>query len=173
MIVSLHEQLEREIKNAEFIAAMRTGLARFEEYRNAMPFVAGSYTRTRLMRTPQFELVAMQWAAGSVSPIHDHGDSRCWVVILEGALDVDNYERLDDCTGTRARIRPISSVTVKQGELDHRLNRRELHRVRNTGSASAFSLQVYSEPLTYYTTVDERTGECGRLDAKYEATFDL
>lgn len=173
MIVSLAEQIEREIRDAEFIAALRAGHARFTDYRDAVPFVENSYTRACLIRNDRFEMIAMCWAPGSVSPIHDHGDSRCWVVILEGALDVDNYERLDDLHGEIADIKHLSSMRLESGTLDHRYNRRELHKVRNTQPDSTYSLQIYAAPLTYYTTVDETTGRCGRLEAKYEAVFDL
>lgn len=173
MIVSLDEQLEREVKDAEFIAALRLGRERFGEYRGAIPRIERSYTRTRLMRSDRFELVAMQWASGALSPIHDHGTSRCWVVILEGALEIDNYERLDDLSGPRAILEHVSSTHVNAGQLDHRYGQRELHKVRNAGAESTYSLQLYAAPLTHYTTVDESTGLCGRLEAAYESVYDL
>lgn len=173
MIVSLDEQLEREVKDAEFIAALRLGRERFAEYRAAIPHIERSYTRTRLMRSDRFELVAMQWASGALSPIHDHGASRCWVVVLEGALDIDNYERSDDLAGPRAAIKHVSSTHVSLGQLDHRYGERELHKVRNTGAESTYSLQLYAAPLTHYTTIDEDTGLCGRLEAAYESVYDL
>lgn len=170
MIVSLDEQIEREVRNAEFISALREGRERFAQYRSSVPFIERSYSRTCLMRNDAFELVAMQWAPGSLSPIHDHGDSRCWVVILEGALDIDNYDRLDDLSGPHADVKHASSMHLTAGQLDHRYNRRELHKVRNTGEQSTYSLQLYAAPLTHYITVDESTGLCGRLEAAYEAT---
>jgi predicted metal-dependent enzyme (double-stranded beta helix superfamily) len=173
MIVSLDEQLEHEVRNAEFIAALKTGIARFGDYRAAMPFVEKSYTRTLLNRTMEYELVAMHWAPGAVSPIHDHGDSRCWVVILEGALDVDNYDRLDDFSNDVAQIRHTSANHLTTGQLDHRYNRRELHKVRNTGATCTYSLQLYASPITGYTTFEEGTGRIGHLEANYDSIFDL
>ncbi|HEV7179558.1 MAG TPA: cysteine dioxygenase family protein, partial [Candidatus Baltobacteraceae bacterium] len=126
-----------------------------------------------LHKTDAFELVAMHWAPGSVSPIHDHGASRCWVVMLEGALDVDNYDRLDDGSEPKALIRMSSHVRVARGELDHRLNWRELHRVRNASDASAFSVQVYAAPQFDFTIVDGDSFECRRVLAKYDAVYDL
>ncbi|MDE2481509.1 MAG: cysteine dioxygenase family protein [bacterium] len=155
-----------------FVAAMQRGMARFADYRALMPNVARAYTRTLLEKRDDYELVAMLWAPASRSPIHDHGDSRCWVVVLEGAIDVDNYERLDDDERT-PNLRPTSNERVARGSIDHRLNDRELHRVQNRTDAPAFSLQLYASPLGEYTIADDLTGLWRRMPSHYDAIFDL
>ncbi len=172
MISSLEELLEQSMGNARFVDAMKMGIARFAEYRSIIPVTQG-YTRTLLLKTPEFELVAMRWAPGSLSPIHDHGNSRCWVAILQGALDIENYDRLDDGFNPTANLQHTFDVHLKAGELDHRLNWRELHRVRNSTRESAFSLQLYAAPQEQYTVVDPETMHCGRALPTYDSLFDL
>jgi len=172
VISSLEDLLERSMGNADFVAAMKTGIDRFAGYRSIIPVTHG-YTRTLLRKTPQFELVAMRWAPGAVSPIHDHGRSRCWVVILEGTLDVQNYNRLDDGFNPIAKLQHTFDVRLNAGELDHRLDWRELHRVHNHSPQSTFSLQLYAAPQGDYTVVDAETMHCTRALPAYDSIFDL
>ena len=159
--------------DARFLAAMRDGIARFSEYRSSVPSLRFGYTRLLLSKCAEYELVAMQWSAGSESPIHDHGDSRCWIVLLEGSLDVENFQRTDDASGHVATLERRESIRVNAGDLDHRFNRNELHRVRNSSDAGCYSLQLYAAPLTTYTVVEEGSGICRAVPSIYDAAFNL
>ena len=172
MIESLESRLHTVLPERAMIDAMLLGIDRFESYRSALPFLAGGYTRTLLKKTNGFELVAMQWAPSSLSALHDHGDARCWVVVLDGALDVDNFDRLDDGE-ERAQIAHRGRLVVARGDVDHRLSRRELHRVHNARPESAYSLQLYSPEIGAYNVINERTGECTSVVAKYDAIVEL
>lgn len=159
--------------DARLIAAMKAGVTDFARYRNALPHIPSGYTRTLLKKAADFELVAMRWAGGSMSPIHDHGRSRCWVVVLEGSLHVESFDRLDDGTTEFARLGPAQAQTLHAGGLDYRLTWRELHRVRNASPASAYSLQVYAAAQDEYIVVDETTNRCSSVSAKYDSIFSL
>lgn len=153
------DRLAQAMSNEEFATAMDRYARSFEAYRERLPTIPYAYTRTRLMRTPHFEVVAMRWSPGSISPIHDHGISHCWVVMLEGALDVENFERDDDGSGASVVLRSTGQLALGQGDVDHRAGPRELHRVRNTTELMAYSLQLYSEPIETYTVVDARSAQ--------------
>ncbi len=170
MIHPLDSRLQEAMRDARFVQAMHDGLRSFEQYRSDVPLQPLGYTRTLLRKTAEFEIVVMQWAAGSSSEIHDHGASRCWVVILDGELEVHNFDRIDRDERV-ADLRPGGVSRLVAGDLDHRLNRRELHRVYNRGSRSAYSLQLYAAPLTEYTIVDERTYRCERGVARYDSVI--
>ena len=172
MIDSLETRLHSVMDDGAMVHAMLRGIDAFDRYRTQLPVKTDGYTRTLLYKTSGFELVAMLWSPKSVSPIHDHGESRCWVVVMEGMLDVENYDRRDE-REMNAEIVHASSMTVNRGELDHRLSWRELHRVRNTGTAGAYSLQLYAPSLTTYTVVQEESGICRTVPALYDSLFDL
>lgn len=155
MIADLRGALHETMANHDFVEAMLHSIGRFGEYRDTMPFAAGAYTRTRLQRTAEFEIVAMLWAPGSRSPIHDHGGSRCWVVMLDGNLDVENFERLDDGTGAVANLRSFAPSQLTPGAIDRRSGPNEFHRVGNPFERPAYSLQLYAAPLGAYTIVDD------------------
>lgn len=143
----------------------------YDSYREQLPEVPLSYTRTMLARNEDYEIVAMRWAPGSVSPIHDHGQSRCWALVLEGELFVENFERVDDGDERAPRVNPADARTMHVDEIDHRLNWHELHRVRNTAQTPAISLQLYAPALSEYFIFEEHGTRLWRAQAKYDATI--
>jgi len=173
VILQMDEQLERAIPDRTFVDAMRHGIAKFSVYRSHVPFVPYAYSRTSLEKTDAYELVIMQWAPGSLSAIHDHGNSRCWVAMLEGMLDVENFLRLDDERDGYAGLQAESTFRLKAGDLDCRSGPKELHRVRNAANRPAFSLQLYAAPLSTYSIVDERTGRCITGVSQFDSILDL
>lgn len=142
--------------DAEFALAMERFAGTFATYRDRLPFVPRAYSRTRLALATDYEIVAMKWSPLSVSPIHDHGASRCWVYMLEGELDVQNYEcDAADVGNDVVCLRETERLGLRAGDLDYRLAPTELHLVRNpSASHSAYSLQLYARPLGTYAVVD-------------------
>lgn len=160
------------VMGEEFSVTMCRFAHAFPAYRERLPRIPFAYSRTRLAATMEYEIVAMNWAPQSSSPIHDHGSSRCWVLMLDGTLDVQNYACDAEDVGTDGppNIRQTEHLTLRKGDVDHRLGPAELHRVRNLDSSeSAFSLQLYAAPLVRYTIVDDHSKQ--RRIAT--ATFDL
>lgn len=137
-----------------------------------MPKIPGSYSRTLLHKNDAFEIVSMRWEPRSTTPIHDHGNSHCWVVMLDGEFDVESFER-DDDGGEIATIRKTDSAHVKRGDVDYRLGWRELHRVTNNGTVAAYTVQLYFSPIHDYATIDEHTGIVRKAFAQYDALYDL
>lgn len=172
MIDTFGQKLEAANMPPTYANALRAAIEAFDSYRAIMPGIAATYSRTLLYKCEDYELVAMRWEPGSRTPIHDHGDSRCWVALLEGAFFVDSYDRTD-AGGDRATLQRTSSLRISRGELDHRFGWRELHRVVNNEAHSAYSVQLYAAPIVDYVIVDEATGFVQRVPAKYDALFDL
>ena len=158
MAADIARALELAMGDEEFASAMTRFARAFRTYRGRLPRIPYAYSRTRLAITPKYEIVAMNWAPRSVSPIHDHGNSRCWVLMLEGTLDVENFACAVSSAETPAGIRDAERILLREGDLDHRFGPAELHRVRNPSATdAAFSLQLYAAPLGDYTIVDPRT----------------
>jgi predicted metal-dependent enzyme (double-stranded beta helix superfamily) len=151
----------------EFVAAMERYVQSFPSYRERLPLIPYAYTRTRLLRKPRYEVVVMRWSPGSTSPIHDHGNSRCWVLMLEGALQVENYER-DDDAGELVTLRPTGRIALGPGDIDYRGGNTELHRVHNVSNEMAYSLQLYSEPIERYAVVDAHSRQSRIVTASYD-----
>ena len=157
MKTSLSRALAEIMGDEEFAGTMESLALRFAEYRERLPLIPYAYSRTRLHLAPHYEIVVMQWAPGSTSAIHDHGRSRCWVLMLAGTLEVENFVHDGDLESDVVVLKPAERLVLRDGDIDHRLGPHELHRVNNTSSESAYSLQLYSEPIATYSIVDEHS----------------
>src|SRR5689334_15229087 len=134
---------------AEMAALLMTGLADWSPGR--LIARAGGYTRTCACSDQDFEIVLINWSAGAPSPIHDHADQHCWMLVLSGRLQIDDYLCLDtgDVPGY-ALIRAAGSSVLEQGGLDLRAGRFSLHRVAATDDSPAVTLHIYSGPIREY-----------------------
>lgn len=163
------ERLARALSNDEFLNSMERCAQTFATYRDRLPLIPYAYTRTQLLREPHYEIVVMRWSPGSISPIHDHGNSDCWVLMMEGTLEVENFDRDDDGGDSLVSLRETGHIELALGDVDHRGGPRELHRVRNASDQTAYSLQLYREPIHTYTVVDAHS----RQSRIVTATCDL
>jgi cysteine dioxygenase len=129
----------------------------------------GGYTRSCAYSDERFELLLLNWAAGAVSPLHDHGGQHCWMQVLEGQLLVDDYLRID--AGERygfARVEAQESRLLNAGDLDLRSGRFDLHRVSASAGVPALSLHIYAAPLKEFSVYDETTQRCQTVRSTYD-----
>lgn len=173
MTTDLRAMLDRALGNPEFAAAMEQAAIAFPAYRSRLPMIPYAYTRTRLALMPEYEVIAMQWAPGAVSPIHDHGASRCWVLMLEGELDIENFERENAQGEPLVHLRAGERGALRPGDIDVRNGPRELHRVHNLGETGAFSLQLYAPAISAYSIIDEHSHQSRLVSAICDLTVDL
>ncbi|HEY6449483.1 MAG TPA: cysteine dioxygenase family protein [Candidatus Cybelea sp.] len=126
-----------------------------------LPSRPGAYTRTCVYRDARFEVLLLNWAPGAASAIHDHGDQHCWMLVLDGQLEVEDYVRLDpgDVPGY-AHVERRGSRTLDAGGMDLRSGRFDLHRVSATNWWPAVSLHVYCGPMRKFLIYDEYARRC-------------
>ncbi len=137
--------------------------------RGELLFRPDAYTRNCFYADDAFEILLLNWAAGAISPLHDHGDQHCWLIVLEGRLVIDDYVRLDRGeTPGRARVEARDSRTIGAGGLDLRSGRFDLHRVTATADAPVVSLHVYSLPMRSFLVYDEREERCNVALGEYD-----
>jgi predicted metal-dependent enzyme (double-stranded beta helix superfamily) len=150
--------------------------ARWEEWLPGRPlaYKPDGYTRTCAYRDPCFEVLLLNWAPGSASAIHDHGDQHCWMLVLEGNLDVDDYARLDSGeTPGYAHVERCGTRRLEPGGMDLRSGRFDLHRVTATHDSRAVTLHVYSGPLRKFLVYDEFERRCHSTGAFYDQILRL
>lgn len=129
----------------------------------------GGYTRTCAYRDSGFEVLLLNWAPGASSLIHDHGGQHCWMLVLDGKLDVEDYVRLDaGNVAGYAHVESHGRRRLMRGETDARSGRFDLHRVTATRDASAVSLHVYSGPLRRFFVYDEANRRCEAVTGTYD-----
>ncbi len=129
----------------------------------------GGYTRSCAYGDERFEVLLLNWAAGAVSALHDHGGQHCWMQVLEGQLVVDDYLRTD--AGERpgfARVEAQGSRLMHPGDLDLRSGRFDLHKVSAPPGVRALSLHIYAGPLTEFLVYDESTHRSRTVVSTYD-----
>jgi predicted metal-dependent enzyme (double-stranded beta helix superfamily) len=114
------------------------------------PFVAfapGRYTRNCVYRDDRFELLVLCWPGGICSPIHDHGESRCFMRVLRGSLTVETYSLVEQGREPgHARLTHAGTQVMLAGDSDALSPARDVHRV-GAPDAAAISLHLYAKPL--------------------------
>jgi len=110
----------------------------------------GRYRRHQAVTDERFgfTVVVLLWEPGAVTPIHDH-DTWCVFGLLEGTLEVTNYQVLADEADKPLLVKEWSRELLREGLTgDNRAADTEVHRVRNVGERRAISLHVYGSDLT-------------------------
>ena len=108
------------------------------------------YTRTKFYHGDRFEILVLCWQEGQVSPIHDHANSICTMVVLEGAavttmFEVRGEKLVEESTSTLA---PGAITTVFGGDI---------HRVGNPAGSGArlMTIHFYLPPIPEMLVWDE------------------
>jgi cysteine dioxygenase len=106
------------------------------------------YKRNLVHSTATFELLILCWRSGQLSPIHDHGNSACGLLVVEGeATEVVfelNSRRL--LAPSQTRCVQAGSCVISRGS--------DIHQVANLDPAGRdlITLHVYSPPLSAFRT---------------------
>ncbi|HET7662108.1 MAG TPA: cysteine dioxygenase family protein [Rhodanobacteraceae bacterium] len=108
------------------------------------------YSRRELYRSEKhgYSVTAMTWAPGQGTPIHDHHGMWCVEGVWHGALEITQYELLEQ-TSDRFHFNSVSSIQAGTGSAGSLIPPHEYHAIRNPSSQlPAVSLHVYSAPMT-------------------------
>lgn len=114
----------------------------------------GRYARRELYRSEEhgYCVVAMTWGPGQGTPIHDHCGMWCVEGVWSGALEVVQYERLENEDGLY-RFQPVGSIQAGPGSAGSLIPPHEYHTIRNpSDDAVAVSLHIYSGQMTHCAT---------------------
>ncbi len=108
------------------------------------------YARRELYRSEAhgYSVTAMTWAPGQGTPIHDHHGLWCVEGVWHGALEITQYELLEQADD-RYRFNAVSAMHAGCGSAGSLIPPHEYHAIRNvSGDATAVSLHVYAAPMT-------------------------
>lgn len=111
--------------------------------------IADHYARRELYVSPGlgYSVIAMTWAPGQGTPIHDHDGAWCVEGVWHGRLDITEYEPRER-DGERWRFTRKDTTQAHPGSTASLLPPHEYHTVRNPDpDAIAVSLHVYQRQL--------------------------
>ena len=121
----------------------------------------GHYARRELYRSPAhgYSVVAMTWAPGQGTPLHDHSGLWCVEGVWQGELEITQYELLERA-GERFRFRAATGMHAGRGSAGSLIPPHEYHTIRNAqADAIAISLHVYQAPLEACSCFNPQDGE--------------
>jgi 3-mercaptopropionate dioxygenase len=103
------------------------------------------YARRELYRSQAhgYSVIAMTWGPGQGTPIHDHSGMWCVEGVWHGALEITQYELLEEA-GERFRFQAVGSMQAGQGSAGSLIPPHEYHTIRNPSTDDlAVSLHIY------------------------------
>jgi 3-mercaptopropionate dioxygenase len=111
--------------------------------------VEGHYARRELFACPErgTTVVAMTWAPGQGTPIHDHCGLWCVEGVWQGQLEITRYE-LEEEDGERSRFSKHETLIAGAGSAGSLLPPHEYHTIRNPQpDLVSISLHVYQRAM--------------------------
>ena len=147
------------------------GLALNREIVLPEPFrrpLSDCYARRLLHRDPdlRYTVVVMTWGPGQGTPLHDHAGIWCVEAVVEGEMEVTQYDLLDD-QGERCRFREVSRVNAEVGSSGCLIPPFEYHVLKNACSdRSSITLHVYGGEMDRCCAFEPRDDGWFRRDTK-------
>ena len=109
-----------------------------------------------------YSVIAMTWAPGQGTRIHDHAGLWCVEGVWSGALEVTPYDLVEEI-GDEARFRPQATIHAGCGSTGSLIPPFEYHTIRNADpSEIAVSVHVYSRAMERCTVFEPLRGEWHR-----------
>ncbi|GAA3919241.1 hypothetical protein GCM10022229_11040 [Luteimonas lutimaris] len=119
------------------------------------------YARRELYRSPEhgYSVVAMTWAPGQGTPIHDHCGLWCVEGVWDGELEITQYELLES-DGERFRFRAAGGMHAGPGSAGSLIPPHEYHTITNaSGDTVAISLHIYKAAMECCSKFQPHSGE--------------
>ena len=122
--------------------------------------VGEHYARRELYtsRDHGYTVIAMTWAPGQGTRIHDHSGMWCVEGVWQGRLEITQYE-LAEQDDPRYRFVPVGTIEARTGSAGSLIPPHEYHTIRNPSDDDiAVSLHVYQRAMVrcgIYTPEDE------------------
>ena len=104
-------------------------------------FIDARYARNTVFENEHFELVLICWKPGQASAVHDHGDSYCLYLVVEGEFEERPFELGDDGepVPTTQRRWQRGDITIAGGP--------DIHQIANDSGEDLVTVHIYSPPL--------------------------
>ncbi|MFM8316296.1 MAG: cysteine dioxygenase [Deltaproteobacteria bacterium] len=121
-----------------------------EEFLPYTFFREETYGRNLVAKNDFFELLVLTWLPEQRTPIHDHADQRCWMLMELGSLTFKNYEPVGSIIdGKKYQLKPLGKAeTIKAGNQPIYIDDGwGLHSIANASRKPAISVHLYAGPV--------------------------
>lgn len=156
-----------EVARERTASLLKRGLELKDEFRVVVP---GQYSRNLVYRDPRglFVVLAMLWKPKSASPVHDHAS---WATMgtFESAIEVTNYDRLDDGSDPgHADLKEREVLGAAVGQVEVVLPPKiDIHRMANPTDQVTITLHTYGREVEACNVYDLKSGRLGTVSLRY------
>lgn len=99
------------------------------------------YGRYTLFYNEHVEVCILNWVKGSKSKIHDHGNSDCSMLVIEGILANKNYKLNDQ----EELVEVFTNFNKREDVVS--ISNTEIHGIEQVEGDAAITLHVYYPPI--------------------------
>lgn len=150
--IQILEMLKRGL-----VAMSRAGS--FKDFEFPAP-LAHRYSRRLVYSDPwgRFTIIGMTWNVGQGTALHDHSGVWCVEVVVDGEMQVENYQLLHDDVSGLCRFEKRETLPAPPASSGALIPPFEHHVFSNVGSQPSHSLHVYGGSMSR-CNVFERVGD--------------
>lgn len=150
-INSLDDLIEAlpECKGSDYVRISKNMTLPLEDLKPFASWSEDTYTRNCISRTEDYELLLLCWEEGEETPIHCHFGQECWVYLVSGELEEEQYQ---DENGEVVRV---DKSNFQEGSLSYMNDEMGYHLLRNIADGRSMSLHLYMNPIDQCTIYDE------------------
>ena len=119
---------------------------------------ADRYARRLVHRSPRhgYTVIAMTWGPGQGTPLHDHAGMWCVEGVLEGEIEVCQYDLVEQ-RGELYRFHEEGTIRAVIGNAGALIPPFEYHTIANRSAAGkAVTLHIYAGEMTHCTVFAPR-----------------
>lgn len=135
------QRCQRTLSLDELTTLVTAHSLRRDDLQGFLTTGASDYAHREVFRSPYLELGCIGWRPGQYTPVHDHHESVCCVLVLDGALTNTDYRPLAGRKVARHATRRLLGgeiLACAQGSI---------HCMGNDSAADLFTMHLYSPPL--------------------------
>jgi cysteine dioxygenase len=129
------------------------------------------YTRNLIYKCDRMEIMALCWDTDQESPIHNHRDQQCWVVMGQGELHTQNFNVLsrDDAVGS-CSLQPSSTSVIGVDSPVGVEPDGAIHLIANRSGHPVVSIHIYALPFDSCEIYDLEAGTFKTVKLSYWST---
>ena len=95
----------------------------------------------------RFTIIAMTWGVGHATPLHDHAGVWCVEVVVDGDMEVVNYELLEEDRNGLCRFEKRETIPARPASSGALIPPFEHHIFGNSGTKPSHTLHIYGGPM--------------------------
>ncbi|MCV2884445.1 cysteine dioxygenase family protein [Aestuariibacter sp. AA17] len=135
----IKKQLSKLFENCPQLDLDRNSI--YLDIKDTYTVEANSYSRNILYSNENVEIVLAVWAKNIANHLHNHGDSFCSFIVIDGELTEQQLRLNGDGQGE------MKLKTRETGDFDFIDDEAIFHLIENRGTQTAASIHIYSPPI--------------------------